>query len=323
MSQLPCIWTIVLNYNQKDLTAACLKSLTPSDCSDLRVIVVDNGSTDGSAALVRREFPWVQVVVNERNLGFAGGNNVGIRYALAHGADLIWLLNNDTEVALDCATELARASMAHPECALFAPKTYYYDRPRVLWYAGGDIRLDRPMGVIHSGMGMRDDGSFNREKEISFVTGCALVIRKKAVEAIGFLDEDIFAYLEDLDWSIKVREKGYKALYVPSAKVWHKVSQTTLASPRGQQIKTYLFARNRFVIQRRYSSVVSLLTLIPKYLGCGVARRAYRALASGEPDQVIALLQGIVDGIRDGPRRYPRVGGQVSGAGRAIVRKED
>jgi len=282
MSKVPSIYAIVLNWNQEELTTACLNSLARSDYPRFKVIVVDNGSTHGSPDYFRREFPWVDVLTNERNLGFAGGNNVGIRYVLARGADLVWLLNNDTEVAPDCVLELARASMAHPEYALFAPKIYYYDPPQMLWYAGGEIRLDRPMGVTHIGMGMIDDGNFDHETEISFVTGCAFLIRGEAINAIGLLDEDMFIYNEDMDWSIRAQRRGYRGLYVPDARLWHKVSQV-YGTQKGQRVKTYLFARNRFIVQKRYSSTLKVLSLIPKYQVSSAARRAYRALATGDP----------------------------------------
>ena len=298
------LWTIVLNWNQRDLTAACLRSLAGSVSPDHHVAVVDNGSTDGSADALRAEFPWAEIVRNGANLGFAGGNNVGIRLALADGAGLVWLLNNDTEVAPDCVAELLAAAGAHPECALFGPKILFHDAPRTLWYAGGEVRLSRPAGTAHTGMREADGPKYDRERPISFVTGCALLIRRSAIEAIGELDTDLFMYCEDLDWSVKAARRGFQAWYVPRARVWHKVSRS-FASADGRAIQTYLAARSRLVVQRRHASWLGVLALAPLFLAGELARQTYRAAGRGRWRPLVALARGLRDGLTGRARRYP------------------
>ena len=229
---------------------------------------------------------------------------MGIRHALKHGADLIWLLNNDTEVAPDCVAELLAAAAAHPECALFGPKILLYDRPQVLWYAGGHVHLHRPAGSSHLGLFESDRPRYDEPGPISFVTGCALLIRRSAVETIGELDGDLFIYSEDLDWSLKTARAGLRAWYVPRARLWHKVS-SSYASDAGRVAQTYLAARSRFIVQRRHGSGLSVLALIPAYLGSRLARHAYRAAAGGNPRLLVALIQGMLDGLSGRARRYP------------------
>jgi len=301
---MPSVWTIVLNFNQQELTAECISALRESKYPKTTVVIVDNGSIDGSVDFLRSSFPGVNVIANTENLGFAAGNNIGIQYALDHGADLIWLLNNDTEIDPDCITELVNASVEHPEYAIFAPKVYYFEPSNMIWYAGGEIDLKSPLGVKHWGIGKSDSEDFDHERPISFVTGCAFLIRSTVAEKIGGLDESMFIYNEDVDWSIRAQKAGYHAYYVPKALLWHKVSQV-YGTQKGQYVKTYLFARNRFVIQRRYASIFDNILLIPKYLLSSVARRSYRAVWAGDYSQIIALAKGILDGIREAPRRYP------------------
>lgn len=306
MEQYPALWIVVLNWNQKEVTAACLNSLAASNVKrQFRVVMVDNGSTDGSPDYFRENFPWVEVLVNSTNLGFTGGNNIGIHYALARGATLILLLNNDTEVSTDCIEQLLLAVTTHPEYALFCPKIYYYDDPQRLWYGGGDIRLDRPLGAIHRGMKMLDSHQYDEETEITFVTGCAFLIRCEVIKSIGLLDEDLFIYCEDLDWCVRARRAGYRSLFVPHARLWHKVSQTyNTPGLQPRTTKTYLFARNRFIVQKRYLSIWRVGALIPKYLMSSVARRAYRYFLAQDTQHLVALWYGILDGIRGAPRRH-------------------
>ena len=292
------IGAVVVNYNQRLLTEACVAALLRSDYPRLAVVLVDNGSTDGSGDYLRGRFPSLQVLETRRNLGFAGGSNVGLKYLLEGHVDLIFLLNNDTEVAPDCASHLASAALEHPDMAVFAPKIVYYDRPQVLWYAGGNIRLHRPQGASHFGFGNPDAGQFDVQRRVTFVSGCAMAVRRCALERIGLFDEGFFAYCEDLDWCVRAGRLGYRALYVPTARVCHRVSMTVLANPKGERLGAYLLARNRFMVQRRYGSLASAVALVPLYLASKPAQRAFAALVRGRPQGSVALLRGIADGLR-------------------------
>jgi GT2 family glycosyltransferase len=265
-------------------------------------VVVDNGSTDDSVQSLRLAFPWVTVIANGRNLGFSGGNNVGIRFALNQGAEFVWLLNNDTQVAPDCVAELLDASRRNPQFAFFASKIYYFEPPNVLWYGPGHLRLHRAMGVSNESIGVVDGPQFDREIDVSFVTGCALLLRRLAAEKVGLLDEDLFACCEDLDWCIRAKRAGLRALFVPKARLWHKVSRS-FASKRGQRVQAYLCARNRFVVQKRYVGWAGVFWLLPTYLVSNAARRSMRVAMCSEGGPLIAMLHGILDGIRGAPSR--------------------
>ncbi|HIP87591.1 MAG TPA: glycosyltransferase family 2 protein, partial [Anaerolineales bacterium] len=181
----PRVTAIVVNWNGLEDTIACLASLAEVDYPSLEVVVVDNGSTDGSPALLRQRFPRLALLETGENLGYAGGNNVGVRYVLERGADYVLLLNNDTEVAPGFLRRLVEVAEADPRVGVVGPTIYYYDRPDVVWSAGGAIDWRRGRAWM-MGLDERDRGQFGTApREVNFVTGCAMMVRRETVERAG------------------------------------------------------------------------------------------------------------------------------------------
>jgi GT2 family glycosyltransferase len=241
---MPQTAIIVLNWNGLRDTPDCLVSLERLDCPDYEVIVVDNGSTDGSTGVIREQFPGVTLIENRENLGFTGGNNAGLRYALRRGMDYALLLNNDTEVAPDFLRHMLKTTEADPNVGIAGPMIYYHQQPDQIWSAGGAI--DRPRGQTRMiGLDEQDIGQYGAApREVDFVTGCALLVRKSVLEQVGLLDEQFFAYYEEVEWCERARRAGYHIVGVPRAKVWHKISpQARSDSP----VVHYLMTRNRLL----------------------------------------------------------------------------
>jgi GT2 family glycosyltransferase len=190
---LPRVAVIVLNWNGGQDTLDCLASLRQMDYPCFDVLVVDNSSTDGSIEAIRESFPEVSLIETGANLGFTGGNNVGMRHALDRGADYVLLLNNDTEVAVDLLACLVDAVEAEPGVGVAGPLIYYYDQPEIVWSAGGAV--DRRRGQTRMvGLGEPDSGQYgSMPREVDFVSGCALLARRSVLEQIGLLDERFFA----------------------------------------------------------------------------------------------------------------------------------
>ena len=206
---------VVLSYNGREDTLAALESLR-----GIETVVVDNGSSDGSAEAVAERFPDVELVRTGVNLGFAGGNNVGIRRALDRGADWVLLVNNDAEVEPGLVEALAAAAAARPDAGVLACKVLFADSDR-LWYAGAgfDPILGRSR---HEGFGEPDvPGEL---ADTPRATGAAMAVSRAAIDAAGLLDEELFLYAEDLEWSLRIREAGFAVVYVPEARVRHRVS---------------------------------------------------------------------------------------------------
>jgi GT2 family glycosyltransferase len=232
MSSDPLVYVAVLAWTHKDETIASLESLRGADYPNLRFVVADNGSTDGTAETLRERFPDVEVVRSETNVGVAGGYNLGIEHALKNGAAYVLVANNDIMVDPAMIGTLVRALECRPEAGVAMPKIYHYygDRTR-LWCAGARWRRFPP-GVKMIGSGARDGPRFSTERDIDYAPSCCLLLRRAALEQVGFFDTGYFFYNDDWDFSARVREGGYRIRFVPAAKMWHKVSISTQKSDK-------------------------------------------------------------------------------------------
>jgi hypothetical protein len=244
---LPRVSILILTYNQRELTAECLASLAASDYPNAEMVVLDNASSDGTEELVRREYPRVRYIQNGKNLGYAEGNNVGLRYAMQSHADYALALNNDTVVAPDMVSQLVRAAEANPNAAFVGPLVYHFDEPDVIQSAGGLRTTD--WRFYHRGQNATDCGQFKQIERVVWVSGCAIMARCAALEKIGLIDPAFFAYNEEVDWCVRAGELGYEILFVPAAHVWHKgVQRRYNPSPR----VTYFSARNELLLLKKH-----------------------------------------------------------------------
>ncbi len=222
----PQVTIIMLTWNSYDVTRDCLLSLRALDYLAYKIILVDNGSVDGSWQKLAQEFPEVRLMRNEKNLGFTGGNNVGMREALKNGTDYVLLLNNDTIVSPGFLSEMVNVAETDKSIGMLNPKIYYFEPADKIWYAGGAYVRWKTFPV-HFGRRLQDDGSYGKTKEVSFVSGCALLVRGETAREIGLLDETFFLSYEDVDWCARARDVGYKAIYVASSIIWHRDSYDT------------------------------------------------------------------------------------------------
>ena len=234
----PFFSVIVLNWNGRHLLEECLESVLSQGYPDYETIVVDNGSTDGSADLLKERWgKKIQVILLPSNQGFAGGNNAGIRASLG---GYVILLNNDTTVDPGWLSALHGAIQRHPDTGMFTPKILNDYRRDEIDNTGHVIYPD---GLARGRHRLeKDDGRFDEEGETLWPSGCAGVYRKEMLEEIGLLDETFFAYGEDVDLGLRARWAGWACYYVPDAVVYHKYSATTgTYSPQ----KAFLVERNR------------------------------------------------------------------------------
>jgi GT2 family glycosyltransferase len=243
----PRVAIVVLCYNGVEDTLACLASLEqisyPREC--YQIIVLDNASHDGTPARVHEAFPEVVVIENGANLGFAAGNNVGLRYALKHGYDYALLLNNDTELATDFLSELVAATEADPQIGVAGPMIYYHAAPRRIWSAGGQIDWQR--GLCTMAGEEIDIGQYATPREVDFVTGCAMLISRRALAKVGLLDERFFMYFEESEWCVRATRAGFRIHFVPQAKIWHKIP---LDARFDKEYLAYYMTRNRLLFLR-------------------------------------------------------------------------
>ena len=219
----PLTWIVVLNWNGAEDTLACLSSLAGVMSPSCRVLVVDNGSTDGSPSRIKDAFPDIELLLLPVNCGYAAGNNAGFRRVMELHAEYVIFLNNDTVVDAGFCLPLVETLRRNPAAGIAVPKIYYWDRPDILWYAGGIVRLS--IGLIsHVGLRKKDAPEFDCPGPTGYATGCCLAIRSRDFIAVGGFDETFRMYAEDVDLSLRVSALGLSIEYVPSSRVWHKVS---------------------------------------------------------------------------------------------------
>ncbi len=237
-NQSPVASVIVVNYNGGRLLENCLRSLFETKFTPIEVIVVDNGSTDGSADLVAFRFPSAKLIRLPRNEGYSVANNLGIR--AARGEYLV-LLNSDIEVNPEWLSILVKVAQQKPEVAFLQPKILFLEKGDTINSAGNEIHF-AGFGICR-GIGVRDLGQYDRSEEIGYASGACVMVSRKALDEIGLLDEIFFAYGEDKDWGWRAKMMGYTSMYVPAARVYHKWSAVLGWSPK----KMYYLELERLV----------------------------------------------------------------------------
>ena len=225
---LPKVSIIILNWNQEQDTRECLASLKEIKYPNYRIILVDNGSSE------KIDFPGVSTIRNPKNLGFAEGNNIGIKYALKDNPDYILLLNNDTTVEPDFLMELTN----HGRVDIASPKIMFYDDPKKIWFAGGDFWpiIKKPFHKYY-----RQAHTRLLDQKTKWVSGCCMLINRKVIDKIGLLDKDYFNNYEDVDYCLRASSAGFKISLIQSSKIYHKFA----ASMGGKFSPFYTYFRTR------------------------------------------------------------------------------
>jgi len=272
------IFIIILNWNKGDLTIDCLESLYKMSYRDFEVILVDNGSVDDSVDRISAKYPALKIIKNSENLGFTGGNNLGMKEAMKHSPGYIMLLNNDTIVHESMLSELLKAIESNGEIGMVGPKIYYYG-DNIIWSAGTwHDRLLHRFKLI--GMGHKDSGQFSKKRDVDELTACAMLIRREVIEKVGYLNDDYFTIVEDSEYCLRVKRAGYRLIFVPKSILWHKVSSSS--GGEDSPLNIYYSTRNVLYLVKKYY-FISLPFILFKYyfkcflfylLGCKVKAKA-------------------------------------------------
>lgn len=284
---------VVLNWNGREDTLRCLGSLEALGRDDVRVICVDNGSVDGSVTAIRGAFPAVELIEAGANLGYAGGNNLGIRSAVAQGAQWVVLVNNDATVAADVIDGFAAAATVRPDAGILAGKVYFADRPRTIWFAGQRVSARSGYSGRPRGYGRDDDGTYDEVIDTDRAVGALMAISRRVLETVGLFDEELFAYVEDVDLAVRARDAGYAVVVAPAARAWHRVS----ASTGGESASThtiYYGVRNTVTMLERRRPLGRLGT--PLRRATILATFALHALTRSDRR---AALAAVGEGYRD------------------------
>lgn len=265
----PKIIIIILNWNGKEDTVECIKSLKYITYPNYKILIVDNASMDGSVEYFREKYPEIEIIENKENLGFAGGNNVGIQKAMESEMDYVLLLNNDTIVDPEFLTELVKVAEKNKRIGIVGPKIYQYENREKILLSGGKILFWR--GCIPKGC------EVNIITDVDMISGCCMLIKKEVIETIGMLDTTYFFGWEDADYCISTKKRGYKVVCSPTGRIWHKVGASYGGHYASNPIVLTEGIRNQLIFISRHSSFLqklsSFLYMIP-HIGLVVFWRA-------------------------------------------------
>ena len=259
----PLVEIIILNWNGKDDTLECLRSLSKITYKNKIITVVDNASTDGSIKAIEEEFPKLNMIENDRNLRYAGGNNIAIRNGLKGEASLFLILNNDTIVKENFLDFLVKAAESDQNIGIVVPKIYYHEEMGKIWYAGGFVNFVTG-NIYHRGLRKTDGEGFDESGEVDYATGCCMLIKREVFENIGLLDERYFIYGEDVDFSFRTQKAGYKVMFEPQSFIWHKVTAATGGGLTPFKIQHRI--RSSFRFFALYARSYNWITIIPTVL---------------------------------------------------------
>ena len=300
---------ITVNYNGKEDTLELLKSIygLRFRSYDLKIMVVDNASSDESVSAIHKQFPEVDILQAGANLGFSGGYNKGLEYAQIWGADYFFLINNDTLIKdSNLIEELIKTIKLDPKIGLVSPKIYFAkgfefhkdkyameDLGKVIWYAGGEFDWDN-IGSIHRGLDEVDYGKYNEIAQTDLISGACALIKKEVLEKIGLFDEKYFLYFEDSDFQKRATDAGFKKYYNGKASIYHKVSQSTGI---GSKLTDYYHTRNRLIFGIKYGNSRTKFALLREAVKLLIFGR--NAQRQGVLDFYLGVRGGLVEKVKD------------------------
>lgn len=289
----PSVVALILNYNGKDVTLETLESFRRVTYPNLDLVVIDNGSTDDSRQAVEEVFPEVRHVSVPENHGISHGMNFGLRHALDGDWDYVLILNNDIEVDPAMVGEMVDAAEADPSVGAVGPKAYYYWDRDTLWSTGGKIRF-RESVTAERGDGEADRGQYDRDGEVDYVNGCAMLVRREALEATGPWDATYFLGVEDADWCMRMKEHGWRCWYAHRAVLWHMISQSTGVY---KPFRTFHTGRSTALFVRKFAGPWQKLRFL-LFAALAIPSAFLRELPRGNQKAALEKLRGYVDGWR-------------------------
>jgi GT2 family glycosyltransferase len=321
------VLVVVLNWNELDYTRCCLKSLFAQQGVSYDVLVVDNDSEEDPTLALKREFPGISVLRNTKNLGVAGGRNIGIRYALQCGYEYVLLIDHDAYADSKMLSNLVAAANKNPDTGILGPKIFLDNSDRVIWragctswkwtylHAGNEIiqricrsagKFPPPLFDTTRGAGQKDIGQFDFEQEVCFLIGCTQLIRAEVFRQIGLLDERFFPYgSEDIDFCARIKRAGWKIRYVPKAQCWHRVDSNL----NDDYNRTFYNAKNILLLARKnLTSAYFWLLFIPDFAFLSIPLIMLENLIKKRPQRQKALFDAIVWNINDIRKRGILVG---------------
>lgn len=288
MKRMPLVSIITINYKQAIVTNQLLASLEKVTWPMIEVIVIDNNSGKKDLAKLNTDYRNVKLISNEKNLGFAGANNIGIK---ASKGDYILLLNNDTEVEPNFLNPMIKVFNNYNNIGAVSPKIKFFQRPNTIQYAGFTAMNPFTLRMSAVGAHQIDDGTYNKPLETHYAHGCAMMVSREVIDKVGLMPEEYFLYYEELDWSTAIKKKGFRIFVQPNSEIYHKESITV---KKHSPLKTYFINRNRILFMRRnFSWFIKLISTL--YLVfISIPKNAITFLVKREFEHLHAYIDAII-----------------------------
>lgn len=293
---------VIVNWNGSKDTIECVRSLNRLNSLNYEIIIIDNASSDSERKLLVDYLGNKCLIVELRkNLGFALANNVGILIANQHGAEFVLLLNNDTVVDPSFLDEMLIVMQKNPSAGIAGGKVLLYDKSDRIWYAGG--RLNMYLRHKTEGLFQVDEPKFSFEKETDYVTGACMLIRASVFKKIGLLPREYFLGWEDIDYCFAARRSGFKCIYVPSSKIWHKAS-SSYKRHNSSYLQVFLGFKNRVIMRYKYLSRLQFTLFVSLQLGIIIpVHIVYYVAIYKDTNRVRNMLYGFRAGLKDRKNR--------------------
>ncbi|HSM55483.1 MAG TPA: glycosyltransferase family 2 protein [Candidatus Sulfomarinibacteraceae bacterium] len=288
----PQTCVIILNWRQPQMTVECVHAVQRMTAASFELLLVDNGSGDGSVEYLRRALPDVELLALPENVGFAAGANRALEQAHARGFEHALLMNNDAFPAPDMLSRLLVETA--PDVALLSPKIFYEQPPRRIWFAGGRQHPSL-LEMRDTGQGEPDGPRWTQSRDVDYLVGTGLLVNLQAAAEVGWLNECFFMYYEDLDWSIRLRQAGYRLRLVADAHLYHRVSRS--AGGTDSPLHRYYLARSSILFFRRHAASGRPAAILFYRLGSAI-KMVGRLALSGKLNTAWAYVRGLVDGWR-------------------------
>lgn len=285
-SRQPMVSIVSVNYDQPEVTCEMLETLRKVTYPNFETLIVDNGSPTTSPAIIKEKYPEVKLIISEKNLGFAGGNNIALKQAKG---DYILLLNNDTEVKSDFLDSLVELMESNKNIGITSSKILYFYEDNIIQYAGASPINPITSRGFHYGYKEVDNGQLDEVKETAYPHGACMMIRKSVLEELGLLYEGYFLYYEELDFAERVKRAGYKIYIQPNSSILHKES---ISTGKNSPLKTYYMNRNRLLFVRRNSSGITLLLAVIYFFLISLPKNTIKYLF--DQKHLSALYRGVI-----------------------------
>lgn len=288
----PSVLIITLDWKQPEMTIECIQTLRKMTYSNFDYLVIEQESNNESIEILEKHFPMYSLIVLEENVGFAKGCNIGLKIACEREYDYALLINNDAFPAADMLEKLV--SEIEPNIALLSPKIYYESEPNRIWFANGR-RQRSTLNLRDTGRGEIDNEKWGQSRDVDYLLGTCLLVNLKKVEPLGFFNEQYFMYYEDLDWSIRLRNAGYRLRLVSSAHLYHRVATSSggMNAPHRQ----YHLARSSFIFFFTHRATGNAILILIGRIGSGVKRITKLSIMRNIVS-LKAYLRGLADGYK-------------------------